>query len=284
MATKAQRMQGENARLTFNEPRHAYVEGALPAIISREDFERAQQVKAARTDTTGFRNRGTEFLLSGIARCRCGSTLRGDGREKNGDNRYYRCGNTKIDRPDRCFCSMMPAHALESAVLAKVREALAPGNRELLIGSWRKENQERQGAVTAELKRVTTALAQVSRKRKRIDDDYANGDLPAKLYASQVERLEHEEQGLQASVKALSGELQQLGSAEVDASGFEEVLRKLDLWENLSPEEQKQILRHAIGKCTVYRASGRDRQTGNKRYLANPNPIEIELEIRRMGT
>ncbi|HWI52194.1 MAG TPA: recombinase family protein [Symbiobacteriaceae bacterium] len=284
LATKAQRLQGANARVTFDEPRHAFVEGAVPAIIPAEEFERAQQVKQARNSTVGFRNRGTEFLLSGIARCRCGASIRGDGREKNGDDRYYRCGNTRIDVPERCYCSMMPAHVLEAAVLAKVREELAPGNRELLLGGWRRQNQERIAVVTAELKRASVAMAQIAKKRTRIDDDYANGDLPAKLYASQIDRLDQEERALQNSGRALTEELERLESAKVDMTRFEEISTQLDSWEHLSQAERKQILRHAVGQCVVYREPGRDRAGKTRRYLANPNPIEIELEIRRMGS
>jgi hypothetical protein len=98
------------------------------------------------------------------------------------------------------------AITLEAAVLARVREVLAPGNRKLLLGSWRRQNQERMAAVAAELKRARVALAQAGSKRARIDCDYGNGDLPAKLYAAQVERLDHEEQALAAAASALSAE------------------------------------------------------------------------------
>lgn len=281
LATRAQRMQGSNARLAFDEPRYACIAGAVPAIISSEEFERAQQVREGRNSIAGFRNRGTEFLLTGIARCRCGASVRGDGREKSGDGRYYRCSKTKPDYPDRCYCSLMPAQALEAAVLEQVREVLAPGNREMLLDNWEMETRAQVERVDAELGRITSDLAKVEKARARVTADYRAGELPAKLYAAHVEELDGEEAALRASSEALGEELERLRAARLDLSEFEDLLRRLDAWEALTPEERKQVLRHALGRCVVYRAPGRDRQEGKGRYLTNPNPIEVELEIRK---
>jgi hypothetical protein len=139
-------------------------------------------------------------------------------------------------------------------------------------------------AVAAELKRARVALAQVGRRRARIDGDYGNCDLPAKLYAAQVELLDHEEQALTAATSALSAELEALTAAQADVNSREDRSVQLDSWTNLSQAEQKQILRHVVGTCIVYRAPGRDREGGTRRYLANPNPIEVDLELRRRGS
>ncbi len=272
LATKAQRMQGANARVQFAEPRYACISGAVPAIISPEEFARAQQVYAARAATVGFRNRGTEFLLTGIARCRCGAPVRGDGREKQGDYRYYRCSTTRPDSPDRCCCSLMPAGGLEAAVLERVRETLAPGNRELLLANWEAENRAQVEQVEAELGRVSSSLAKVAKARARVTADYRAGELPARLYAVHIDELDREEEALRGSTAGLAEELERLRAGRLDLGQFEELLRRLDAWEALTPEEQKQVLRHAVGRCVVYRAPGR-----------GARPVELELEIRRMG-
>lgn len=284
LATKAQRRQGGKARVAFEEPRHALVEGAVPALVSPEEFERAQQVMHSRSSTVGFRNRGTEFLLTGIARCRCGGPMRGDGREKNGDGRYYRCSSTKPDIPDRCWSALIPAPVLEAAVLEKVRQALAPGNRELLLSDWRRETRAEVARVESELQRIQSALAKMDKTRARMAADYRAGDLPAKLYAGQIEELDREETGLRVAAEELSEELERLSTDQADLGGFEETLVQLDSWEGLSVEEQKQVLRHAISRCVVYRETVRDSQGKTRRFMTNPNPIEVDLEIRRVGS
>jgi len=277
LATKAQRLQGANARVRFDEPRYACITGAVPAIVSPEEYARAQEVRAGRSSVAGFRNRGTEFLLTGIARCRCGAPVRGDGREKQGGGRYYRCSKTRIEDPGRCWCSLMPAAALEAAVLERVREALAPANRGLLLATWEAESQGQARQVEAELGRVSSALVRVAKARARVTADYRAGELPAKLYARHVDELDREEEALRAASAGLADELERLRASRVDLSEFEVLLLRLDGWEALTPDERKQVLRHALGRCVVYR------EPGTRRHLANPNPIEIQLEIRRTG-
>jgi DNA invertase Pin-like site-specific DNA recombinase/uncharacterized protein YukE len=269
LATKAQRMQGASARVRLGAPRYAEVAGAIPVIIATEQFAQAQRLRQGRSGTAGFRNRGAAFLLSGLVRCRCGAPLRGDGRGKSGARgqsgagRYYRC--------DHCACSLIPAALLEVAVVARVGAALAPDTG-LLLAS---ENLERTQAVGAEMGRLKAALNKLGHNRARMDRDYQNGELPAKLYAAHVEQLDSQAQALAGALASLSDELQQLGSAATavadpaDPADSADPDDPPDPWAHLSLDEQKQLLRHAIGRCVVYRAPGRGGE------------IQIELEIRR---
>lgn len=276
--SKAQRRQVGKVRLTFEEPRHAHVEGAVPVIIPAAEYEKAQRMRASRQAVVGARARGADFLLTGIARCKCGATLRGDGREKTGDKRYYRCSGNVASNLNRCGCTLMSAARLDEAVVAAVRAALAPGQRGALLSGWQAEAARRRAAVAAEIEQVRAALALVEKKRARLSADYMAGELPAKLYAAHVEELEREEEGFTAALAGLEERIAQLQAAGVDLGEFEELAQRVDSWEALGPEEQKQVLRFVIARCEVFRQKG-DRG----RWADNPNPIEVELALRQMG-
>lgn len=277
LTTPAQRKQLGKFRLFLDEPRYANVSGVVPALITEDEFERAQRVRASRNTTEGCRARAADFLLSGIARCRCGATLRGDGREKKG-KRYYRCSAARISTPNRCDCGLIAARKLEETVLAQVRDALAPGNRAMLLATWEEDNARRRQTVEGEILQIKSSLAQVDKNRARFTADYKAGDLPAKLYAAHCDDLDREEEALRASLGTLEAECSRLKDGHKDMAELERMARQIESWDELDPEEKKQVLRYAIARCVVYRQG-----MGPGNHSRNPSPVEVELEIRQLG-
>jgi hypothetical protein len=277
LTTQAQRKQLKKFRVFFDEPRFAQVDGVFPAIISKDDFEKAQRTKELRA-TSGCRDRNADFLLSGIAKCKCGSRLQGDAR-LTANKRYYRCASSKSDNPHRCNAGMIAAGKLDEMVVSAVRETLAPENRAMLLASWEEQNAAKLKAVQEELQRLNASLAHLGKTRARFTADYKAGDLPAKLYASHCEDLDQDEQRLKAALVTLKDEAQRLLAGPSNLSEYDHFVQQLDSWEMLDYEERRQVLRHAIGRCVVYRqAEG----PGNR--LLNRNQVEVELEIRQLGS
>ncbi|HYG57200.1 MAG TPA: recombinase family protein, partial [Symbiobacteriaceae bacterium] len=275
-ATRAQRLQGAGARVRFDAPRYACVAGAVPPIISAEEFAQAQRVRAGRSSTAGFRNRGAAFLLTGIARCRCGAPLRGDGREKSGAGRYYRCSGIRAGQPDRCRSALMPASPLETAVLEQVRKALTPAGQDLLLTGWQEEARAERDRVLSELQRAQTALGRLGKSRAKMTADYRAGELPARLFAAQMADLDREEGALKAAAQALATSLERISSTGAEPACPAGALPPLDPWQALSAEEQKQVLRYAVARCVAYRAPCRGPGAG-------AGPIEVDLQLRRAG-
>jgi site-specific DNA recombinase len=253
VAPKALREQVGKMRIDFDEPRYARVEGALPVIISPELFERAQRVHESKAAVQGKRSLSAEFLLAGIARCTCGGTLRGDTRSEKG-HRYYRCGNREASHPTPCKAGMIPAPELEAAVVEEIRKAFDPANRASFLGDWEAQTRESVERAEADLGFVRSTLASLAARRQRLDADYDAGDLPAKLYTQRIERLEEEEERLLTSEQEALERLEQLRKATFDGAEFDALATKVDAWEHLSPEEQKQVLRLAVASCTAYRS------------------------------
>jgi site-specific DNA recombinase len=242
-------------RMTFDEPRYARVEGALPVIIPPEMFERAQRIHAGKAVVQGKRSLSADFLLTGIVRCACGGTLRGDTRAGRG-RRYYRCCNTVASRPTPCKAGMISAPELEDAVVAEIRRAFDPVNRAAYVADWEAQTREAVQRAEADLAYVRTALATLCARRQRLDADYDAGDLPAKLYAQRVERLEEDEAQLKESERQALERLEELRQAAFDATEFDALAAKVDAWEHLSAEERKQVVRLAVASCVAFRQPG----------------------------
>jgi DNA invertase Pin-like site-specific DNA recombinase len=271
-ASSAQRRQGAGARVRFAAPRYAAVSGAVPAIIDPADWERARQVRESR-EAAGCRARGAHFLLTGIARCRCGATVRGDGRRRSG--RYYRCSRT-VDAPGPCTAGLILAEQADGAVLEAVGAALEPGAPALLQTVRAEGAAARLHGIREEARRIRESLARLERTRHRLDADYRSGELPARLYAAQAAELEGQEEALRAVAAQADAELGLL-----NRPGSEGVVRRPD-WTDpdrsaigcplpcLAPEEQKQLLRHLVAACELYRQAG----TG-------AGPLAVRLCLRR---
>lgn len=231
-AAEGSRRRGGRRRVALAAPRYAEVAGALPAIVGAAEFERAARVRVSRGGATGPRARaGAAFLLSGIARCACGAALRGDGRS-GGAYRYYRCGAP-------CSGAAMSAGVLERAVLAQIRPFLMAAAAEAGAAEAGRERQRR----TEEESQLRRRLARLVQAKRRLTADYQSGELPARLYAANMAQVEEEEAALG---KAIAQRQQAQPAPAPDA----------DPWDTLAPEEQKQLLRHLVGRCTVSRGPG----------------------------
>lgn len=267
VAPRAVRESTGKSRVSFEEPRYARIEGALPVIISADLFERAQRVHASKAAVRGRRSLSSDFLLSGVVRCACGGTLRGDTRSGRG-HRYYRCTNAAASRPTPCKAGMISAPLLEDAVVAEIRKAFDPAQRGAFLAAWEARAREGIERAEAEAGQVRAALAALGARRQRLDGDYDAGDLPAKLYAARVERLEEEEERLRQAEREVMERLAQLRQAGVDGAEFDTLAARVDAWVHLSAEEQKQVVRFAVASCVAYRAGG-------------GQPVELSVTIWR---
>ncbi|RLC62931.1 MAG: hypothetical protein DRI01_06075 [Chloroflexi bacterium] len=85
------------------------IEGAWPAIIDRGIFEQAQAKMAARAPkATHPRIVHSDYILSGMIRCKeCGTALIGHA-VKSGKFFYYMCGNARRKGRDVCKTPLFP--------------------------------------------------------------------------------------------------------------------------------------------------------------------------------
>ena len=101
------------------------VEGAWPALVSRELFDDVQQAMRDRAPKVQRPARvGSRFLLSGLPKCGvCGRPYSGQG-AKSGQFAYYICGTLFREGAGTCSARYLNAPRVQGFVVEKIRERI----------------------------------------------------------------------------------------------------------------------------------------------------------------
>ena len=115
-------------------PRDEWIALQVPAIISRDEFDRVQALMKSRNpNMTPPRITASEVLLTGLAQCECcgGALMLRTGTGKGGKvYRYYACARSRLkgrmacDRP-----ASVPEHELDGLVLSALADQLLTPDR-----------------------------------------------------------------------------------------------------------------------------------------------------------
>lgn len=242
------------------------IENALPPIISQEEFDRAQAVRGERLRGGGLAPKDSDYLLSTILRCgKCGGPMIGH----NGSaKRYYRCANEKA--LSKCDNAAVPAEDLEQAVLAQVKRDLSPEQLVEHVARLEIKRQQEMDGRRQAVESLETRLADLKRKRARVDDDYSSGELDARHHARIAERLEGEEAIAAAELEAARRELRTVEQTPLDRERILTLAEQLDGLAELGTPEIRQLLRQLLASLSVTREKKRGRY--------NTSPIELTVE------
>jgi site-specific DNA recombinase len=151
---------------------------ATPAIISKELFDQAQEVKD-KTKKLYSNKTIYEYLLRGFAICgECGSPLVGTCLKKK--HRYYKCSGTydTYTRSKICDAKLIPSDLVEDAVWQKVKSVLA--NPELLLSEVGKQteserNRLNDGTIEQEIRELNRKLKKYTEQQKRLAQAFKLG-------------------------------------------------------------------------------------------------------------
>jgi site-specific DNA recombinase len=99
-------------------------EGHFEAIVSKELFNKVQELLDERGDISRRRTSDSSYLLSGLVRCSTCSGKFAGGRAHSGKNtyRYYQCMTRSKSGPTACASERVRADALEAAVIESLVE------------------------------------------------------------------------------------------------------------------------------------------------------------------
>ena len=111
------------------------VEGAWPALVSRELFEDVQQAMRDRAPKVQKPGRvGSKFLLSGLLKCGvCGRPYSAQG-AKSGQFAYYICGTLFREGAGTCSARYLNAPRLETFVVGKIDDRQSIRKIAVLVG------------------------------------------------------------------------------------------------------------------------------------------------------
>ena len=112
------------------------VEGAWPALVSRELFDAVQEAMRDRAPKGQRPARvGSRFLLSGLLKCGvCGKPYRAQG-AKSGQFAYYICGTLFTEGAGTCSARYLNAPRLEAFVVENMDERQSTRKTTVLMGS-----------------------------------------------------------------------------------------------------------------------------------------------------
>ena len=117
------------------------VEGAWPALVSRELFDAVQEAMRDRAPKVQRPARvGSKFLLSGLLKCGvCGRPYRAQG-AKSGQFAYYICGTLFTEGAGTCSARYLNAPRLEAFVVEKIRGRILTEETIVVIVNASKHN------------------------------------------------------------------------------------------------------------------------------------------------
>ncbi len=184
---------------------------AHPAIVDRALFDRVQELlERNRRTTRGVRS---DWILSGIVRCRCGAHMisGGGGRRgrRHGDGHFepsYRCSTINKAKGARCpFGGSIAKSTIERAVIQTIaNEASTPVAQSRILAFLDEALDAARSTPTTELDALRRERAAVAQRRERVLDAIEAGTVKGADAKARLEKLSIEDTRLLAQIEAMA--------------------------------------------------------------------------------
>ena len=200
------------------------VEGAWPALVSREIFEDVQQAMSERAPKVQRPARvGSRFLLSGLLRCGvCGKPYSAQG-AKSGQFAYYICGTLFREGAGTCSARYLNAPKLEAFVVEKIRERILTEETIIeLVTLVAEEIDAMAGELSGRLEVIEAELSDVRKRLEKLYDAIETSELTLEVLSPRIMSLRHREEQLEAARDDAETQLEQ---RRVELPNTEEIAR-----------------------------------------------------------
>ena len=187
------------------------VEGAWPALVSRELFDNVQQAMRDRAPKVQRPARvGSKFLLSGLLKCGvCGRPYSGQG-AKSGQFAYYICGTLFREGAGTCSARYLNAPRLEAFVVEKIRERILTEETIVeLVAMVAEEIDAMAGELAGRLEVIEAELSDVRKRLERLYEALETSDLTLEVLSPRIFSLRHREEQLEAARDDAESQLEQ---------------------------------------------------------------------------
>ena len=178
------------------------VEGAWPALVSRELFDAVQEAMRERAPKVQRPGRvGSKFLLSGLLKCGvCGRPYRAQG-AKSGQFAYYICGTLFTEGAGTCSARYLNAPRLEAFVVDKIRERILTEETIVaLVTMVAKKIDAMAGELSGRLEVVEAELGKVRKRLEKLYEAIETSDLTLwRSLSPRIFSLRHREEQLEAA-------------------------------------------------------------------------------------
>ena len=246
------------------------VDGAIPPLISPEEFERVRRLRDERAKINP-RQLGSLYLISGIAKCgKCGQPLCG---KKGSDKRYYSClGRLALKF---CDCALIGATMLEEIVLEQVKQRFSGESMREQVRMIEEQIRTDIAAKEYAVKTLEEEIVGLERRLVKLEDDYFKGDLDGKTYGRLMERVEAEKLRVGEQVEGARRALSEAQASTVDVGHLQALADRLDVWDSLPPESLKQLLHDVVDTVLVYQE-----KSHAPKGVKNPNELSVKIAFR----
>ena len=187
------------------------VEGAWPALVSRELFDAVQQAMRDRAPKVQRPGRvGSKFLLSGLLKCGvCGRPYSGQG-AKSGQFAYYVCGTLFREGAGTCSARYLNAPRVEEFVVEKIRERILTEETIVeLVTLVAEEIDAMAGELSGRLEVIDAELGDVRKRLERLYEALETSELTLEVLSPRIFSLRHREEQLEAAREDAETQLEQ---------------------------------------------------------------------------
>jgi site-specific DNA recombinase len=232
----------------------------MPPIVSREVFRLARNMIQQRQKGPGKpsgRANTSGYLLSGIARCRCGYGLfvKEQYRRHNQRSAYtYVCMGKRIRGTQKCDCAPIPMAELDAEIEQRVKHRFGGATvQEAFLRRVTASHAQERRLREAELVAAERQLGELEEQAKKVHRDYRTDRISAEEYRALKGEIEQEAAALRAQCLGLKTSLAQSLATERGSLLVREQLSRVDHWGTLAATEKKNVLRFFIERMVAYR-------------------------------
>ena len=225
------------------------VEGAWPALVSRELFDAVQEAMRDRAPKVQRPARvGSPYLLSGLLKCGvCGRPYRAQG-AKSGQFAYYICGTLFTEGAGTCSASYLNAPRLETFVVEKIRERILTEETIVaLVTLVAEEIDAMAGELSGRLEVVEAELSDVRKRLEKLYEAIETSELTLEVLSPRIMSLRHREEQLEAARDDAETRLEQ---RRVELPNTEEITRYVadfrDFLKDGTIPERKALIRNFV--------------------------------------
>ena len=188
------------------------VEGAWPALVSRELFDAVQEAMRDRAPKVQRPARvGSKFLLSGLLKCGvCGGPYRAQGAKSGQFAYYYICGTLFTEGAGTCSARYLNAPRLEAFVVEKIRERILTEETIVaLVTMVAEEIDAMAGELAGRLEVVEAELGDVRKRLEKLCEAIETSELTLEFLSPRILSLRHREEQLEAARDDAERQLEQ---------------------------------------------------------------------------
>ena len=237
-------------------PEREWIEvGAVPAVVTREQFDRVQAKLATNQSFSARNNKVGTYLLRSLVSCG-GCGLACLARRLPPRNSYYVCtGKTRAARHRNgatCESRYIPSQAIDELVwqdlcdLLRHPEAVAEAFRLASVGAW--HPQEFQ----ARRDRLRQGKASLAQQLERLTEAYLGGVIPLPEYERRRAEIGARDASLAEQERRLSGEADRLNEALGLAASLEAFCERVSTGlEDATFDQRRQLVELLIDRVVV---------------------------------